>query len=436
MPEQLTYLHDQPSNEGPNWERMLHAGDVLALGGGVQSTAMCYMIYEGVLPKPDLIVMADTGDEPPWVYETVLKRVGPLMESINVPVVMPQRILRDDFFVDRNNRTYRDYSRSMMDDIVHGRVTTSLPVFTWNPKTKTRGRLRRNCTSDVKVSASNRVIRSWLAGQGFARKVSGSKEIAPAGWHVITNDKELIVPRTEGPVVVDSNYESYTGHHRVMAGTYVNLWFGMTTDEKYRVDPARGTNWQRAVYPLVDMDMSRRDVVNWLREHNYPVPLKSACIYCPYRSDMSWLWFQRHAPDEFEVACVADDQLRFHLLTDEEVIHWAEQYGSDKDKADAAEARLPQNQEMVYDQGFAWWQFNARSIRTRNQIGFYHSRGNGGMKDIRDEMYIHRLCQPLRHIDFEALVKGDLDDSHIEHDMAGALLMDQCDISGSWSCFA
>ena len=36
---------------------------VLSLGGGVQSTAMLYLVQDGVLSKPDIVIFADTGSD-------------------------------------------------------------------------------------------------------------------------------------------------------------------------------------------------------------------------------------------------------------------------------------------------------------------------------------------------------------------------------------
>lgn len=42
---------------------------VLSLGAGVQSTTLALLAVEGVLPKPDAAVFADTGWEPRRVYD-------------------------------------------------------------------------------------------------------------------------------------------------------------------------------------------------------------------------------------------------------------------------------------------------------------------------------------------------------------------------------
>ena len=54
----------------------------LSFGGGVQSTAIAELIFDGTLPRPDAVVYADTGNEPDavnaWVdlYETKFTSAG------------------------------------------------------------------------------------------------------------------------------------------------------------------------------------------------------------------------------------------------------------------------------------------------------------------------------------------------------------------------
>ncbi len=87
---------------------------------------------------------------------------------------------------------------------------------------------------------------------------------------------------------------------------FIETLFGISTDEPLRAKE-RGPRWQRTRYPLIELGMSRDDCIAWLKRRSYPVPFKSACIQCPYRSDESWLWMGQTFPDEFEEACRYDD---------------------------------------------------------------------------------------------------------------------------------
>ena len=73
--------------------------EVLSYGGGTQSTAMLVLIKQGKLPKPDLVLHADTGSELP---ETVafIEEAKKLCESIDLPfhIVRSHRgALHDDY---------------------------------------------------------------------------------------------------------------------------------------------------------------------------------------------------------------------------------------------------------------------------------------------------------------------------------------------------
>ncbi len=56
--------------------------------------------------------------------------------------------------------------------------------------------------------------------------------------------------------------------------------------------------------------MSRRDCETWLRERQYRVPRKSACVFCPYKDNTEWLDLKENAPDEFARAVSIDQAIR------------------------------------------------------------------------------------------------------------------------------
>lgn len=86
-------------------------------------------------------------------------------------------------------------------------------------------------------------------------------------------------------------------------------WIGISLDEAQRRKAAM-VSYVENRYPLVDMRLSRWDCVRWLKDHGYPEPPKSACVFCPYISDRRWERMKRDMPDEFERACRFDEALR------------------------------------------------------------------------------------------------------------------------------
>src|SRR5262245_54679109 len=71
------------------------------------------------------------------------------------------------------------------------------------------------------------------------------------------------------------------GHVRPGA---VEQWLGISTDEVIRVRQS-GLAYVVNRHPLIELRMSRGDCIGWLRRHDYPVPPKSACVFCPYHRD-------------------------------------------------------------------------------------------------------------------------------------------------------
>lgn len=135
--------------------------------------------------------------------------------------------------------------------------------------TKAGGHLRRECTGMAKVESTRRHIRQRLG------------------------------------------YPPSTPPHPQPGA--VEQWIGISLDE-----------WQRAAvsrvqyivnrYPLLEKEFGRWDCANWLADHDLPVPIKSACIGCPFRSAGEWLEMKRDAPDEFAQAVEFDERIRHHEL--------------------------------------------------------------------------------------------------------------------------
>ena len=96
---------------------------------------------------------------------------------------------------------------------------------------------------------------------------------------------------------------------RVPAGIVVEQWLGISTDEAHRMKPSREP-WQVNRYPLIEKRMSRGDCLAWLERHGYERPQKSACTFCPYRSNEQWRLMKRTDPASFSEACSVDEAIR------------------------------------------------------------------------------------------------------------------------------
>jgi hypothetical protein len=223
---------------------------VLNLGAGVQSTALYLMALDGKL-RIDLAIFADTQDEPSSVY----KHLHWLRSLAGPPIwVRTAGKLGDDLVAGIDGR---------------GNRFVSIPAFTRNEQGKV-GMVRRQCTKTYKIEVCERAIRRELLG---------------------------LAPRK-----------------RVPKGTVVHQFFGISTDEAARaVRAARRfekVKWSVPHWPLIEMGMSRKDCIEYLRGRvPHPVP-KSACTFCPYRTNQEWARMRREAPEDFARAVEVDEALR------------------------------------------------------------------------------------------------------------------------------
>lgn len=86
-------------------------------------------------------------------------------------------------------------------------------------------------------------------------------------------------------------------------------WIGISCDEVQRAKSSR-YSWVKTRWPLIEKRWRRSDCVNYLEGIGYPVPNKSACIFCPYRSLEEYAVWARNYPDLFNEACEWDERLR------------------------------------------------------------------------------------------------------------------------------
>ena len=228
----------------------------LSLGAGVQSTVLALMAERGEygLEKPDVAVFADTGWEPPSVYE----HLDWLESQLSYEVI---RVKAADI---------PGYSTgSIRENILagtspNGGAYLGIPAYIINTD-GSKAIARRQCTSKYKIDPINFYLRGRIGA------VRGRR--AP-------KDK------------------------------VVEIWMGISVDEVYRQKDSR-EEWAYHRYPLIDLGISRAQLQDWFTR-NYPdryLP-RSACIGCPYKSDAEWKWLQVNDPASFDDAVFIDRALR------------------------------------------------------------------------------------------------------------------------------
>lgn len=223
----------------------------MSLGGGIQSGTMAEMIAVGELPAPDLVVFADTHDEPDYVYRYIEYLRGRLAAvGVEVEIVS---------------------AGNLIDALMSGAGRfAAIPAFTVNEGQ--RGRLRRQCTREYKITPIESEIRRRLVTRGLAN------------------------PNKSGSILINK-------------GVQVEAWLGISLDEVARMKPSR-TAWITNRWPLIEQRMTRGDCVQWLTRHGLPIPKKSSCRICPYHNDTYWRQMRDNEPGDWQAVVDFDNSLR------------------------------------------------------------------------------------------------------------------------------
>jgi hypothetical protein len=86
-------------------------------------------------------------------------------------------------------------------------------------------------------------------------------------------------------------------------GQQLEVWVGFDATEQKRVDKdpnaGKASGWRVNRFPLIEQDLCRCRCEALLREAGYPVPRKSACVFCPYGSKGEWQKFAAELPEQF-----------------------------------------------------------------------------------------------------------------------------------------
>ena len=91
----------------------------------------------------------------------------------------------------------------------------------------------------------------------------------------------------------------------------VTMWIGISWDEAQRAKESR-VLWCQHRWPMLEPEtrMLRSDCINWMYDHGYPIPPRSACYYCPFHDDSEWRRMRDEDPVHFQKAVDFDAKLR------------------------------------------------------------------------------------------------------------------------------
>jgi len=221
--------------------------EIFSSGGGTQSTAIAALIVQGRLPKPDFVVIADTGREMPTTWEYMDHVTAPALRAIGVEV---HRVSKDQY---GEPGCLGDYSKRGTGDLL-------LPVF-----------------SNI---------------GGTASKLSA---FCSDKWKVVVVSNFL--SREHG--LTPSKYRKWIGFSRDETNRVLRKMNG--------VDYKRGL----IRFPLVhDVPTRRHEAIRIVEKMGWPQPPRSRCWMCPNQSDMEWAEVQTDYPHLFERAIALDETIR------------------------------------------------------------------------------------------------------------------------------
>ena len=89
----------------------------------------------------------------------------------------------------------------------------------------------------------------------------------------------------------------------------VKVGLGISSDEGFRVKKSQ-TRWIRNVYPLLNLGLSRKDCEKINQDFLGYKPIRSACVYCPYKSPKEFLKMKKSNIKDWNKAVEFDEMIR------------------------------------------------------------------------------------------------------------------------------
>lgn len=221
---------------------------LISLGAGVQSSTLALMAAAGeITPMPTAAIFADTGDEPQSVYDWLNWLETQLPFPIHRVGNAKGALSAEVLTVKTNQKTGKPYYASLIPAFVESKRGASIQP--------------RHCTYQYKIKPILKQARL------FGSIKRGQKSVGAV------------------------------------------MWLGISRDEAHRMKPSR-VAWCEYRWPLIEKAVRREDCLRWMADNGYPTPPRSACRYCPFKSNKEWQHLKTTEPVEFEKAVEFERQLR------------------------------------------------------------------------------------------------------------------------------
>lgn len=269
---------------------------ILSLGAGVQSTTVLLMSCLGQLPRLSAAIFADTKWEPKPVYSHLRwLKAEAIKHGVRILTVSKGTLRGDalEFHSNRGKETRR---------------YASMPVFVKNADGSV-GMVNRQCTKEYKIEPIEKLIRRKFLKLSPGQRAP--KNIVIDHWFGISSDEP---ERAKPP---GREVRKKVGTEKDLFGDEVPVYEKVWTP----------TRWKTHSYPLFNLRMfpdgatgdfddgfqivkSRTGCLQWMRDHGFPEPPRSACQGCPFHSDQEWLLMKLNDPVSFRNACRFDNEMR------------------------------------------------------------------------------------------------------------------------------
>lgn len=122
--------------------------------------------------------------------------------------------------------------------------------------------------------------------------------------------KETLIERClRGHTIPDRRYRWSTRDYKIRPiykylkpHAPVVCYLGIAADEAQRVKQENRVDWLTRKWPLIDHGLGREGCARLIRAHDWPVPPKSGCWFCPFQRVSEWRELYRDNPSLFKQA--------------------------------------------------------------------------------------------------------------------------------------
>jgi hypothetical protein len=169
------------------------------------------------------------------------------------------------------------------------------------------GMLNRKCTQVYKLQPILEQVRLLLGGKVGEEKIcrycqGAGERVAP--WRAKRGETEV----AECSVCEGTGTISRVG--QPPAGVWAEQWIGFSTDEIGRVSNRGDTRYSRSRYPLLELNMSRQQCIDYLNTRGWGDVVKSACLGCPFKNNAEWRRLRDTDPEGWAATVAFDKAYR------------------------------------------------------------------------------------------------------------------------------